>query len=118
MVQGSLIEAPAPVAYVAAPVAAPTPVAAPVVVVAAPAPVDVEAPAVTKVEAVIPAAPKPAPDLNSVVQGAGLQWVQTVEPAEAFVPKAAAPRVPRVRKPKQVFDDVPLAQIETDGKKD
>ena len=109
------------IASAAAPVAA-APVAAAPVVIAAQVivPAATERPAVTAVAPVQAQEPAPAPakDLNDVVAGAGLQWVQTVEPAQAYVPKPAAPRVPRVRKAKPVFDNTPLSQIETDGNKE
>jgi ribonuclease E len=94
------IVAPAPVA-VAAPVAA---VTAPVAVAPAPAPV------------IKPAAPAPTPaNLDNVVQGAGLVWVQTLgnaAPAEAE-PVVVKPRVPRQRKPKADTAAEPMQMVET-----
>ena len=90
---------------VAAPVFAAPTVAAPVVA----APIVAPAPA---------PAPLPTKDLNAVIEGAGLQWVQTVEPAQAYVPKAIAPRVARVRKAKPEVDNTPMSQIETGGNKE
>jgi len=61
------------------------------------------------------AMPEPKVDLAAVVEGAGLQWVQTLasavhaeEPAE--VPP---PRTPRVRRPRSVPASEPLQQVET-----
>jgi hypothetical protein len=63
--------------------------------------------------------PLPAPDksdLDSIVSGAGLQWVETkskqlsLEDGMAAVP---APRPVRVRKPRAVVQAEPLQQVET-----
>ena len=95
----------APTATLATPVVA---VLKPDVIVAAQAPAPV----------IAVAAPAPTKDLNEVIAGAGLQWVQTVEPAQAYVPKPAALRVARVRKAKPVVDSTPMSQIETGGNKE
>ncbi len=96
-------------ASVSAPVAAApvvsAPVAAPIAVAPAPAPV-VARPAAL--------APTPA-NLDNVVQGAGLVWVQTVgnaAPAEAE-PVVVKPRVPRQRKPKADTAAEPMQMVET-----
>jgi ribonuclease E len=114
---------------VAAPVVSAPVVSAPVVsapVVSAPvvsAPV-VNAPTVaapvalapTPTPVAKPAAPAPTPaNLDNVVQGAGLVWVQTVgnaAPVEAE-PIAVKPRVPRQRKPKVEVVSEPLQMVET-----
>jgi ribonuclease E len=87
------IPVPAPVA--ASPVvAAPTPAPAPVV---APAPVPVK-----------------KADLDNIVSGAGLQWVETAPSAaveEVVVP--SAPRPVRTRKPKAPIEQMSLQQVET-----
>jgi ribonuclease E len=99
-----------PVAIQPAPAPAPAPV-----VVAAPAPSPVQAPA--PVQALAPA-PAPAPvkkaDLDNIVSGAGLQWVETAPSAaveEIVVP--SAPRPVRTRKPKAPIEQMSLQQVET-----
>jgi ribonuclease E len=62
------------------------------------------------------AQPIDASMLQSVVESAGLQWVQTAPSAlatdlEPVTP--AAPRVPRVRRPRVVAASEPLMQVET-----
>jgi ribonuclease E len=95
-------------AAVVAPLAAPQPAPAPAV---APSPIVVAAPA---------AAPVPAPepvkkaDLDNIVSGAGLQWVETAPSAsveEVIVP--SAPRPVRTRKPKAPIEQMSLQQVET-----
>jgi ribonuclease E len=95
-----------PVAIAAAPVAV-----APVVSASVAAPVAVAPAPVAK-----PAAPAPTPaNLDNVVQGAGLVWVQTVSnasPVEAE-PVVVKPRVPRQRKPKVDSAAEPMQMVET-----
>ncbi len=60
----------------------------------------------------------PVEDLQSVVQAAGLQWVQSdpvrVEQAQRAMRKIPAPvRTPRLRKPKAMQDEGPLLLVET-----
>ncbi|SCC92685.1 fused ribonucleaseE: endoribonuclease; RNA-binding protein; RNA degradosome binding protein [Thiomonas sp. X19] len=60
----------------------------------------------------------PVQDLQSVVQAAGLQWVQSdparVEQAQRAMRKIPAPaHAPRVRKPKAMQDEGPLLLVET-----
>jgi ribonuclease E len=117
--------APTPVeAFVAAPVA--PVVAAPVApVVAAPVAPVVAAPVTAAQPTAAPAGDMPAPapaarpidagSLQSVVEQAGLQWVQTAPSAATQEPEpiALAPRVPRVRKARSAPVAEPLVQIET-----
>jgi hypothetical protein len=63
------------------------------------------------------AAPAPIADtstLMAVVEGAGLQWVQTA-PSAVAEPEVVTPvvRAPRVRKPRAVVAAEPLMQVET-----
>ncbi len=105
---------------VTAPAAAIPVVSAPVV--AAPiqtAPV-VTTPVAAQPVSVAPApTPKPAPapvaNLDNVVEGAGLVWVQTVSTAATSEPEVVAvkPRVPRQRKPKAEIVHEPLQMVET-----
>ncbi len=65
--------------------------------------------------------PLPVQDLQSVVQAAGLQWVQSdparVAQAERALRKLPVPaRVPRERKPKTLQDEGPLLLVETQTK--
>jgi len=67
------------------------------------------------VPAPIAPAPVPKADLEAIIAGAGLQWVETSasavpEEAPAEVP---APRVPRVRRPRSAPSGEPLQQVET-----
>jgi ribonuclease E len=108
----------AAVASVATVVVKPTPapvaVAAPVAPEAAPVAVAVAPPAPP-----VPVAPAPAPvkkaDLDNIVSGAGLQWVETAPTAamteEIIVP--AGPRPVRKRKPKAQVEQMSLQQVET-----
>ena len=85
-----------------------------------PTPAPMPAPVTAKVdERPMPAKaaqPIDASTLQSVVESAGLQWVQTapsamVTDAEPVTP--AAPRVPRVRRPRVAAASEPLMQVET-----
>jgi ribonuclease E len=127
----------APVEAVTAPVEA---VTAPVEAVTAPveaetaAPVQaarVEAPSAPPAAAPEPAASEPvrherpaplptampidASALQSVIEQAGLQWVQTARTAVEADPEPIVPvqRAPRVRKPRAAPADEPLVQVET-----
>jgi hypothetical protein len=52
--------------------------------------------------------------LQSVVEQAGLQWVQTAPSAAPVEPEVPAPvRAPRVRKPRAAPVSEPLVQVET-----
>ncbi len=98
----------------------PAPITPPVAVQPVPAPVtpppvvittSVPAPAPTPV-------PTPAPikkaDLDNIVSGAGLQWVETAPNAaveEVVIP--SAPRPVRTRKPKAPIEQMSLQQVET-----
>jgi hypothetical protein len=63
------------------------------------------------------AQPIDASALQSVVEQAGLQWVQTAPAAAAGEPEpepiAPARRAPRVRKPRTPIVSEPLVQVET-----
>ena len=68
----------------------------------------------------VPPLPQPLPvqDLQSVVQAAGLQWVQSdpirIEQAQRALRQMPAPKhVPRERKPLTVQDEGPLMLVET-----
>jgi ribonuclease E len=64
----------------------------------------------------VPAAePIDASALQSVVEQAGLQWVQTAPTALEAEPEPIAPvqRAPRVRKPRAPVASEPLVQVET-----
>jgi ribonuclease E len=114
------VERPAPV-ETTEPVAAPAP--APVAASApppAPAPSSPATHATTETAAVAPvptAQPIDASALQSVVEQAGLQWVQTAPAAAAGEPEpepiAPARRAPRVRKPRTPIVSEPLVQVET-----
>jgi ribonuclease E len=114
-----------PVSTDAAPVvaaAAPLEAIAPVAIVAM-APV-VSAPAPVAPPAVLPAAAPiakavPKAELDSIVNSAGLQWVETVSKVSYEEPAAlAAPRPERKRKPRAPVEQLSLQQVETgaDGK--
>jgi ribonuclease E len=115
--------APAPAAAVApTPLEASAPIApAPVATApAAPAPV-ATAPVPAPVAAATAPAPVPAAEpidastLQSVVEQAGLQWVQTAPAAQEAEPEPIVPveRAPRVRKPRAQVAIEPLVQVET-----
>jgi ribonuclease E len=75
------------------------------------------APRAAGLAGVVPAS-LPVEALQSVVQAAGLQWVQSdparVEQAQRAMRKIPAPvRTPRVRKPKAMQDEGPLLLVET-----
>jgi hypothetical protein len=62
------------------------------------------------------AQPNDASALQSVVESAGLQWVQTAPSAMTADPEPVtptAPRAPRVRKPRVAAAIEPLVQVET-----
>jgi len=92
------------------PAPAPAPLAAESASVAAGAPSGPPMPAPT-------AQPIDASTLQTVVEQAGLQWVQTdprslEQPVE---PVAITPRPPRIRKPRPIASSEPLQQVETRG---
>jgi ribonuclease E len=98
-------EVPAAEAAYLAPTPTPTPIPVPVT-----AKVD-ERPMPAKA-----AQPIDASTLQSVVESAGLQWVQTAPSAmatDAEPVTPAAPRAPRVRKPRVAAPSEPLMQVET-----
>ena len=67
-------------------------------------------------EADEPIAPAPLPrdQLESIVESAGLQWVETSHAAPAAQPETVPPpRKPRVRKPRSAASAEPLEQVET-----
>jgi ribonuclease E len=102
---------------VAEPPAAATPVApVPAPVAATPAPAHVETKVETKVEAKVEPKVLPKAELDSIVSGAGLQWVETVasSPVEE-APQMATPRPVRKRKPKAPVEQMSLQQVETSG---
>ncbi len=85
-----------------------------------------EAPEATLAQAAAPIAPiapimpiapvaLPKAELEQVLAGAGLQWVETTErPAVAEEPaEVPAPRAPRVRRPRSAPVSEPLQQVET-----
>ncbi len=83
--------------------------------------VDPPAP-VTISTAVTPPAPVISPvdrpvsteELKSVLDEAGLQWVETVARTDTALPiQISTPRIPRARKPKAVIADEPMQQVET-----
>ena len=117
-----------PSATVAEPArAAPAPVAEPALIAPAIAATPAQAePVVPSVQvasataAVLEPAPEslPIPDLNAVVQAAGLQWVQSdpirVEQAQRALRQMSVPkRAPRERKPLALADEGPLMLVET-----
>ncbi|MFO0461943.1 MAG: hypothetical protein ACK50I_22535, partial [Burkholderiales bacterium] len=59
--------------------------------------------------------PIDASTLQSVVEQAGLQWVQTAPAAQEAEPEPIVPveRAPRVRKPRAPVASEPLVQVET-----
>ena len=66
----------------------------------------------------VPLESLPIPELNAVVQAAGLQWVQSdpvrVEQAQRALRRATAPKhAPRERKPLALKDEGPLMLVET-----
>jgi ribonuclease E len=85
-------EAPEPVAVQAQPLAAPPQPAQPI------APVEL-----------------PKAELEQILAGAGLQWVETVaRPAAAEAPaEVPPPRAPRTRRPRSAPVSEPLQQVET-----
>jgi ribonuclease E len=91
------------------------------VAAAAPAPIEVRVePAAQAAEAppAVAAAETrqaPAVELKSIVESAGLQWVETVASAEQTPEQIVvpAPRPTRVRKPRAVQPSEPLQQVET-----
>ncbi len=82
-----------------------------------------EAPVATLAQAAAPIAPimpiapvaLPKAELEQVLAGAGLQWVETTErPAVAEEPaEVPTPRAPRVRRPRSAPVSEPLQQVET-----
>lgn len=73
-------------------------------------------PTVAPPEAVQPIVPVEVPkaELEQMLAGAGLQWVETVARPEAeHMTEVPAPRVPRVRRPRSVAASEPLQQVET-----
>jgi ribonuclease E len=68
-----------------------------------------------------PIAPAPLPhdQLESIVESAGLQWVETTHQAalEAQPETVPPPRKPRVRKPRSTSGTEPLEQVETGRQK-
>jgi len=81
------------------------------VVVEAPAPIAHPEP----LAPVAPAVVVPKEELEEILQGAGLQWVETVARAQAPDEPAEvpAPRAPRVRRPRSATVAEPLQQVET-----
>jgi ribonuclease E len=107
----------AAVASVASVVVKPMP--APVAVVTPPAAAPVVEPVAVVVAAPAPVVPAPAPvkrvDLDNIVSGAGLQWVETspnVAVAEEVI-VSAGPRPVRKRKAKAPIEQMSLQQVET-----
>jgi hypothetical protein len=91
---------------------------APVASLAARAPVEPTAPVATIMPVAathLPVAQQPAGDLKTLVEGVGLQWVETVAkaPSDAEPIVMSTPRVPRARKPKPVIVNEGLQQVET-----
>jgi ribonuclease E len=78
-------------------------------------PADVPSPSASlPSEPVQPVATTDADALKSVIEQAGLQWVQTTAAPSAPEPEAApAPRPARVRRPRQPVASEPLMQVET-----
>jgi ribonuclease E len=100
-----------------APVAAP-PMAAPAIEVPpAPQPQAAESPAAALApQPVEPIAPVELPkaQLEEILAGAGLQWVETVaRPAAELPVEVPPPRTPRVRRPRATPVAEPLEQVET-----
>jgi ribonuclease E len=100
----------APIAATIAAVASVVAVKESIEIKSTPAPAPIPAP----VQAPAPAPVKKA-DLDNIVSGAGLQWVETAPSAvavdEPVVP--AAPRPVRTRKPKAPIEQMSLQQVET-----